>query len=250
MRTRIIGSTVLPAMLATIAAGRVAKRFTAGPQRPGQCPDHRRLDLHRLLRAREAALEGRRKSITTRNAAHTANGLARLDEWLAGRHWDVIHFNHGLHDMKYINASGARVDPSKGVQQVSVEVYARNLDELVRRLKKTRATLIFATTTPVPDGAMGRVRGDAERYNRAALPVMKRHRVRVNDLMHSRCPGSTPSTPRVHHGGRFRLLAEQVGWSNKPLSTPDSRQSSGSKPPTTHPGSRRSYRPSDADTGV
>ena len=34
------------------------------------------------------------------NAQHTANGLKMLNEWLGDTHWDVIHFNHGLHDLK------------------------------------------------------------------------------------------------------------------------------------------------------
>jgi acyl-CoA thioesterase-1 len=116
------------------------------------------------------------------NAQHTAHGLARLDQWLGDTRWDVIHFNHGLHDLKYIDERGRRVDPSAGKQQIPIDEYARNLDSLVRRLKKTRAKLIFATTTPVPDGAVGRVPGDSRRYNAAALAVMKKHKIPVNDL--------------------------------------------------------------------
>ena len=72
--------------------------------------------------------------------------------------------------------------PDQGTQVMSVDEYARNLEQIVKRLKQTRAKLIFATTTPVPDGAAGRIKGDVERYNRAALAIMKRHGVRVNDL--------------------------------------------------------------------
>jgi acyl-CoA thioesterase-1 len=116
------------------------------------------------------------------NAQHTAHGLAHLDEWLGETRWDVIHFNHGLHDLKYVDEQGRRVDPSAGKQQIPIDDYRRNLDELARRLKKTRAKLIFATTTPVPEGASGRVPGDSKRYNAVALAVMKKHRVPVNDL--------------------------------------------------------------------
>ena len=35
------------------------------------------------------------------SAGSTENGLANLDAWLSWRdHWDVIHFNFGLHDLK------------------------------------------------------------------------------------------------------------------------------------------------------
>ncbi len=116
------------------------------------------------------------------NAQHTANGLKKLDEWLGDTRWDVIHFNHGLHDLKYVDARGRNTSVENGKQQIPVEQYERNLDEMVKRLKKTGAKLIFATTTPVPDGTKIRVKGDAVIYNRIAETVMKRHGVPINDL--------------------------------------------------------------------
>jgi acyl-CoA thioesterase-1 len=128
-------------------------------------------------------LEGR--AITEHNAgnaAHTANGLARLDEWLGDTKWDVIHFNHGLHDLKYIDEKGKNATAETGKQQIPIDQYEKNLDEMVRRLKKTGAKLIFANTTPVPDGTKIRVKGDAKIYNVVAERVMKKHGVPVNDL--------------------------------------------------------------------
>jgi len=116
------------------------------------------------------------------NAAHTGNGLAKLDEWLGDTKWDVIHFNHGLHDLKYIGANGKNATVETGKQQIPIDQYEKNLDEMVRRLKKTGAKLIFANTTPVPDGTGIRVKGDAKIYNVAAERVMKKYGVPVNDL--------------------------------------------------------------------
>jgi lysophospholipase L1-like esterase len=147
------------------------------------------------------------------NAEHTRNGLAQLDAWLGDTPWDVIHFNHGLHDVKYVNARGSLVPPDEGTQVMSVDEYARNLEQIVRRLQKTRARLIFATTTPVPDGATGRIKGDSERYNRAALSIMKKHGVRVNDLYAFALPrlGSIQRPHNVHFTDEgSRLLAQQV----------------------------------------
>lgn len=147
------------------------------------------------------------------NAGHTRNGLAQLDAWLGGTPWDVIHFNQGLHDLKYVDAKGTLVPPDQGTQVMSVDEYARNLEQIVKRLKQTRARLIFATTTPVPDGAAGRLRGDVERYNRAALAIMKRHGVRVNDLYAFALPrlGSIQQPSNVHFTeAGSRLLAQQV----------------------------------------
>ena len=45
------------------------------------------------------------------------------------------------------------------------------------------AKLIFATTTPVPEGADGRFAGDAEKYNAAATKVLQKHpEITINDL--------------------------------------------------------------------
>ena len=53
---------------------------------------------------------------------------------------------------------------------------------LVRRLKATGAKLIWCSTTPVPAGSGGRIKGDAAKYNRIAAKVMKDTQVPINDL--------------------------------------------------------------------
>ena len=116
------------------------------------------------------------------NGGPTTRGLSELDKWLSKGKWDVIHFNWGLHDLKYIDDKAKLVAPPKGKQQVPPTQYEKNLIELVTRLKKSGAKLIFATTTPVPQGAGGRIKGDAAKYNAIAVKVMKAHGVTVNDL--------------------------------------------------------------------
>jgi acyl-CoA thioesterase-1 len=116
------------------------------------------------------------------NCGETARGLKSLDKWIGDGKWDVIHFNFGLHDVKYLDEKGAYVPPEKGHQVASVEQYEKNLRELVARLKKTGAKLIFASTTPVPAGTLGRVEHDELRYNAAALRVMQENGVAVDDL--------------------------------------------------------------------
>jgi hypothetical protein len=116
------------------------------------------------------------------NCGDVARGLARLDTWLGKSHWDIIHFNFGLHDLKYLDDKGNYVLPEKGKQVASPEVYRQRLRELTQRLKVTRANLIFATTTPVPPGTLGRVAGDEKIYNQVALDVMKELDVPIDDL--------------------------------------------------------------------
>jgi len=109
------------------------------------------------------------------NAATTANGVAKLESWLGTGHWDVIHFNFGLHDLKIMD---------DGKHQVELEAYTANLRQIVARLKSTGARLIFATTTPVPDAQQNPMRkaADPPLYNAAARTVMQEAGVEVDDL--------------------------------------------------------------------
>lgn len=119
------------------------------------------------------------------NAKHTGEGLAKLDQWIGKTHWDVIHFNWGLWDLCYRHPESkvqGRRDKAKGTLTTTLEQYERNLEELVSRLKKTDAKLIWANTTVVPEGEAGRVRGDEVKYNEAAARIMKRHGIIINDL--------------------------------------------------------------------
>ncbi len=130
-------------------------------------------------------LEG--KAIITHNpgnAQHSAFGLKNLDKWLGDTKWDVIHFNHGLHDLKYVDSNGKNSNTKDNAHiQVPLEEYKQNMETIVIRLKKTGAKLIFATTTPYPTGVKPlRIPDDSARYNAVALDIMKKHEVAVNDL--------------------------------------------------------------------
>jgi hypothetical protein len=116
------------------------------------------------------------------NCGSTFEGLEKLDGWLGAGPWAVIHFNFGLHDLKYLDAQGTYVTPDKGKQVAPPDQYEKNLRALVRRLQKTGAKLIFATTTPVPSGTSGRVEHGELPYNEVAVRVMKEAGVAVDDL--------------------------------------------------------------------
>jgi acyl-CoA thioesterase-1 len=121
------------------------------------------------------------------NCGPTSRGVEQIDEWLGSDasekgKWDVIHFNFGLHDVRHFDDQGKATDSDKGHRQVSDADYEKNLEQLVARLKKTGAKLIFCTTTPVPPGSPGRIPGDEVKYNEIALRVMKKHGVAINDL--------------------------------------------------------------------
>lgn len=116
------------------------------------------------------------------NCGDTARGVASIDKWLGSGKWDVIHFNFGLHDLKYLDAAGQLAAPDKGKQVHTLDEYEANLRKIVARLKQTGAKLIWAATTPVPGGSTGRVEDDAIRYNAVAARVMQEQGVAINDL--------------------------------------------------------------------
>jgi len=119
------------------------------------------------------------------NCGPTTRGLEQIDAWIGDKPWDVIHFNWGLHDLKYMGPQGKNLaDPNAADShpQVPLDLYEANLRKLVARLKQTGAALIWCSTTPVPPGASGRVVGDSAKYNDVAAKVMKEHDIATNDL--------------------------------------------------------------------
>lgn len=118
------------------------------------------------------------------NAEWSGTGIKKIDSYLGDTKWDVIHFNWGLWDIygwEYDN------------EERSPEAYAKRLDELVTKMKKTGAKLIWATTTPAckdPEKTMlNRFKKEVvitpeqqAKYSAAALEVMKKHGVAINDL--------------------------------------------------------------------
>jgi lysophospholipase L1-like esterase len=118
------------------------------------------------------------------NGGDSSNLLKNLDAWVIREQPALVHFNCGIHDTKKSKA--------KGTFQVPPEHYEANLRKIVERIRKeTKATVLFATTTPILDerAAKGRTKADyellnasVEQYNRIAHKVMDDLKVPVNDL--------------------------------------------------------------------
>lgn len=122
------------------------------------------------------------------NCSGTITATPKIEAWLKqhGVKWSVIHFNWGLHDLKHVEKAGTHTlsnDP-EDPRQASVEVYSDNLEAIVKKLKKTKAKLIFATTTPIAPGTLNPLRTPEapSLYNEAAMEIMDRHQIVVNDL--------------------------------------------------------------------
>jgi hypothetical protein len=81
------------------------------------------------------------------NGGPTKNGTANIEKWLGTGKWDVIHFNWGIHDLKFL---------PDGKRQVEAEDYEKNL----------------------PPRKFGKV----PEYNAIAESVMKENGVTIDDL--------------------------------------------------------------------
>lgn len=115
------------------------------------------------------------------NGADTANTLKELDNLLTRTRPTFVHINCGLHDLKF--------DKTMKVHQVPLDKYEANLAAIIERIRKTTPHLVFATTTPILDdrhagrkAAFDRFDADVQKYNAAAIGVMKKLNVPVDDL--------------------------------------------------------------------
>lgn len=140
------------------------------------------------------------------NGGPTKNGVASIAKWLGAGKWDVIHFNWGIHDLKYMPDGKRQVEPAD---------YEANLRSLVATMKATGAKLIWATTTPIPEGELNPPRkfGQVKEYNEIAARVMAENGVAIDDLNTYITPKlATLQNPHdVHYSAAgSEYLAQQV----------------------------------------
>jgi len=127
--------------------------------------------------------------------------------------WDVIHFNHGVWDQATLDPeTGQRADADKGVIRTSIDDYEKNLRSIVARLKQTKATLIWAHTTPILVGsAPGYAGGEmVDKYNEIAATVMKENGVIINDLNAECRRQGKPKALNVHDVGNLAPKVTEV----------------------------------------
>ncbi|MEX0669819.1 MAG: SGNH/GDSL hydrolase family protein [Pirellulales bacterium] len=138
------------------------------------------------------------------NCGPTASGIKNIEAWLAsapgGTHWDAIHFNFGIHD-----------------RNTPVADYTARLEQLVARLEKTGARLIWATTTPIPDvPTQKQTAASIVERNAAAAAVMDKHGIAIDDLFAFITPqlGEAQLPNDVHFKAEgYDLLGRQVAES-------------------------------------
>ncbi len=132
------------------------------------------------------------------NCGPTSLGLQKLDVWLGDGKWDVIHFNFGIHD-----------------RNTPVAEYSQRLEQLVQRMKKTGAKLVWASTTPIPDDpAKKQTAASIVERNEAAAVIMRKHGVAIDDLFTAITPHldemQNPNDVHFNAAG-YEFLGQRVG---------------------------------------
>ena len=56
------------------------------------------------------------------NGGPTIKGLNQIEAWIGKKKWDVIHFNWGLHDLKYMGPNGENLFPKEKGGKVQVDL--------------------------------------------------------------------------------------------------------------------------------
>ena len=128
------------------------------------------------LLAREAEVVGPEE-----NGQFSLYTASSLNRWLRDLGTPaLVHWNNGIHDAGH--------NPDRYPEQIPLEMYYANLELILRRLLQTGARIIWATTTPVhPSRPVVKNtwwwhNEEIDRYNTAALDLMQRYGVAVNDL--------------------------------------------------------------------
>lgn len=118
------------------------------------------------------------------NCRFTAYILRKIDEWKdemdCGDDVDLVHWNAGLWDNLIL---------MDGRCHTEIEVYKANVERICQFIKilYPNAKMIFATSTPCNEEFFKtykykRTNTDTERYNQAAIEIVRKHGGDINDL--------------------------------------------------------------------
>ena len=88
------------------------------------------------------------------NGGSTNKGISEIEYWLGEKQWDLIHFNWGLHDLKYMGNDGTNhvLKEKGGIVQVPLADYEKNLEKICS-----------------PDEKIGQSIGLAEHHSHSSL---------------------------------------------------------------------------------
>lgn len=146
------------------------------------------------------------------NCGPTELGVEKIDLWIGNGKWDVIHFNFGCHD-----------------RETPITDYISRLEQIIERMRKTGARLVWAHSTPIPNVPSKKyVPASIIELNAAAAEVMKRNGIPVDDLFSAITPMLSEMQNRddVHFNDKgYEFLGLRVAASIETVLKRDTRES-------------------------
>jgi hypothetical protein len=122
------------------------------------------------------------------NCMYSGHGAQSMKAWVANRKWDVIHFNFGIWDTHYLHNGKLIMPNNLGnyktadlKRRYSHQQYIKNLEKVLKVVKRTKAKLIWASTTPFVSYGEDTKEFLAEN-NKLAAQLMQDNDVVINDL--------------------------------------------------------------------
>ena len=101
--------------------------------------------------------------------------LWNLQTWITDvNRPDIIHWNNGIWDI-------FRINNDIGIFS-SLEEYTKDIQRILKELRKWESKIIWATTTPVNDKNVNCRNSDIDKYNDAVLKFMQKEQIEINDL--------------------------------------------------------------------
>jgi hypothetical protein len=116
------------------------------------------------------------------NCRHSLWALDHFEQWVASQNPDIVHVNFGIHDCSI---------QSDGEHQIILAQYRLCLQRFINKMKGlSKAQMIWGTTTPLytPEQSIPqsqwkiRTKAEIDKYNSAALAIVKEAGLPVNDL--------------------------------------------------------------------
>jgi hypothetical protein len=122
------------------------------------------------------------------NCMYSGHGAKTMKAWVANRKWDVIHFNFGIWDTHYLHNGKLIMPNNLGNYKIADlkrrythQQYIKNLKSVLKEVKRTKAKLIWASTTPFVSYGKDTKKFLAEN-NKLAAKLMQDNRIVINDL--------------------------------------------------------------------
>ena len=136
----------------------------------------------------------------------SSNGVKYISKWLKP-HQDLsfIFFNFGLWDIAYQQDSNLNTTP--------LSQYKQNLTFIVHEMRKTKAKLIFLTTTPIPN--KNPTSKYLKSYNSAAREALSNFDIEIidtNNLLSAELNSFKISEDDVHFNyAGSEMIAKKIG---------------------------------------